>query len=231
MRRFTGGLVSAALMAGVLTGCASGDDEAGKTDKTEAAAGKAAEKPGPSKSAAPSATPSAESGRGSGTRVGDTESACDLPMSFEMAEGWKAKSMSAGDSAFLGTLTEHKSLKGACELDTAERVISRMLVWTGPATDSSPRKVLETFMAEEKYLVESRYQDVKLGGRPAVEIVYKLNSPKLREDREQRALALTTPKGVAVIQLRGFDTAEHRSMLPVYELAKKTMSVAAGAGS
>ncbi|MBB5119535.1 lipoprotein [Streptomyces eurocidicus] len=226
MRRITGGLVSAALMAGVLTGCASGDDKAGKTDKAEAA-GKAE----PSKSAAPSSAPSAESGRGSGTRVGDAGSVCDLPMSFETAEGWTAKSMSAGDAAFLGSVTEHKSLKGTCELDTKERVISRMLVWTGPATDSSPRKVLETFMAEEQYLVESAYKDIKVGGLPAVEIVYKLNSPKLREDRQQRALALTTPKGVAVIQLRGFDTAEHQSMLPVFELAKKTMSAVSGAGA
>ncbi|WP_159395292.1 lipoprotein [Streptomyces albireticuli] len=227
MRRITGGLVTAALMVGALTGCTSGDgdDKAGKADKAEAA-GKAAGKPESSKPASPKpAEPPAESGRGSGTRVGGTGSACELPVSFETGEGWTAKSMSVGDAAFLGSVTEHKYLKGTCELDTKERVISRMLVWTGPATGSSARQVLEAFMAEEKkYLVESEYQDIKVGGLPAVEVVYKLNSPKLKEDREQRALAVSTPKGAAVVQLRGFDTAEHRRILPVYELAKKTMS-------
>ncbi|MEU5049140.1 lipoprotein [Streptomyces sp. NPDC021096] len=227
MRKFTEGLVFAALMAGVLTGCASGNDKAGKAGKadTAEAAGKAAGKSESSKSAAPAATASTESGRGSGTRVGEAGSACELPVSFETAEGWTAKAMSAVDSEFLGELTHHKSLKGACELDTKERVISRMLVWTGPATDSSARHVLDVFMTEEgEYLVESKYQDLKVGGLPAVEVVYKLNSPKLKENREQRALALSTPKGVVVVQLRGFDTAEHRQILPVYELAKKTVS-------
>ncbi|MFE0044170.1 lipoprotein [Streptomyces albireticuli] len=224
MRRITGGLVSAALMVGALTGCASGDGDAGKADKAEAS-GKAAGKTEPSKSAVPSATETAESGRGSGTRVGEAGSACELPVSFETAEGWKANTMSEAESDLLGDITHHKSLKGTCEIDTKDRAINRMLVWTGPATDSSARHVLDVFMTEEgKYLVESKYQDLKVGGQPAVEVVYKLNSPKLGEDREQRALALSTPKGVAVIQLRGFDTEEHRRILPVYELAKKTMS-------
>ncbi|NJP81723.1 hypothetical protein HCK01_31255 [Streptomyces sp. AA8] len=99
-----------------------------------------------------------------------------------------------------------------------------MRVWTTDRTDSSARQTLEAYMGEEKNVSEQKFSDLKAGDLPASEVVYTQKSALTDEPRQQRALAVKTPKGVTIVHLGGLDTEEHKEMLPAYELAKKSMA-------
>ncbi|GAA0396573.1 lipoprotein [Streptomyces luteireticuli] len=225
MRRFTGGLVSVALLVGALAGCGSGGD--GKDAKE-----KRADKAAGEKADAPSGSPESPKERkpAGPAKFGEPGSACELPVTFEPAKGWKVTELSGKTAEFMGRLTEHKSVRAVCNLDAKPTgVLGTMTLWTAPRRGDSPRKVMETFVTEAKrHLVKQEYRDITVAGLPAVEAVYVLNSPLMDEDREQRAFAVNTPKGAFVVALGGVSTGEHRKMLPGYELVKRTLTPLGG---
>ncbi|MFF7726608.1 lipoprotein [Streptomyces sp. NPDC008001] len=237
MRKLTSGAVSAVITIGMLTGCSSTAGKGGDTDgKSPAPAGAAAQQSEkPKRETGKEADPTGKDEAGKkkaaewkdGGRVGNAGAACEFPASFEVAKAWQPKGRSGEDAKLMAAWLGHKSFRGACEIDAKPAgMIGYIRVWVAQQDDMSPRGAMEAFMAEEKHVTEKEFTDIKAGEFPAVEVAYKVKSPLLDEPNEEHAFAVTTPKGTTVVHLGGFDSAEHREMLPAYELAKKTLAPA-----
>ncbi|TXS52545.1 hypothetical protein EAO75_08475 [Streptomyces sp. uw30] len=218
-------LAQVALLAGVLTGCSG------------AAEGDA----GPSSSASASADAASASDTAvkSGGTIGAAGSACPLPVTFDIAEDWKAKAIDAGtgdggDSSadpdnelaqeIVDALLHQGPVTAACEVDAKPAGnIGFLRVWTGKPGDEDARAVLEAFVAAENGVSKAKYSAFEAGGVSGAEVKYLVTSKLLEETKEESALAVTTKRGPVVIHLGGMDTDEHREMLPAYELAKRTL--------
>ncbi|MEW2260163.1 lipoprotein [Streptomyces sp. NPDC047869] len=216
-----------ALLAAVMSGCAgsSGADGKGRSDspaKAEATTGAAA---GTAASA--------------GT-IGAAGSACELPVSFDLAKHWKAKGIDAGaemskaskgSDSLSGDLAEAFLRQGpvttACEIDAKPAGnIGFLRVWTGKPGDADARTVLREFLAAEDNVSEEKYHSFRTAaGVAGVEVEYLYTSKLLEETKKETALAVGTPDGPVVLHLGGMDTAEHEEMRPAYELAKRTLRV------
>lgn len=225
MRKLTWAAATAVLSVGMLTGCSSADGKSG--DSAKASAGAAKET---GKDTGQTDTGKKDAGKAVGkqdsARIGTAGTACELPVSFEVAKGWKPKASSADDARMLAKLYDRTSTKATCAIDAKPAgLLGTMRVWTGERTDKSPRQVLDAFMADEKRVVEQEFSETKAGDLPAAEVTYKEKSPILDEPAPKRALAVTTPKGTMILILTAFDDGEYKDMLPAYELAKKTMSL------
>ncbi|MBB4884180.1 lipoprotein [Streptomyces netropsis] len=219
MRKITWAAATAVLSVGMLTGCSSADGESGDTAKASAGATKDTEKKDTGKKDTGKAA-----GKKDDARIGVAGTACELPVSFEVAKGWKPAASSAEDAKMLAKLNGRTSVTASCVVDAKPAgLLGNMRVWTAGRTDKSPRQVLDAFMAEEKRVSEQEFSETKVGDLPAAEVTYKESSPLLDEPSPQRALAVTTPKGTVVLHLTAFDGGEYKDMLPAFELAKKTM--------
>ncbi|WP_431043852.1 lipoprotein [Streptomyces sp. P1-3] len=221
-RAAAGAVVVAAVMLGALTGCSSSGDG----DKGE----------GKSKDKGSSDTKAATS---SSKQFGNKGSACVLPVTFDLAKSWKPKTVKplpAEKDAGLGfnKLLKQGGLRMACEIDGKPAGhLGMMRVWTGPksAAGDKPREVLERYVAGEFDPIRKRtYTDIKVGvdGLAATEVVYSSYSKLTEETRNQTAVAFATPQGPVLLSLGGWDTEEHKDMLPALELAKKSLKVSAG---
>ncbi|MEU2555528.1 lipoprotein [Streptomyces sp. NPDC013313] len=213
-----------ALLAAVLSGC---------TESSTAQDG--GEPSRPAKSAASAATAA-----GGGT-VGAAGSACELPVSFDVAEHWKAKGVDAGaelskaskgaDGSLTGDLADALLRQGpvtaACEIDAKPAGnIGFLRVWTGKPGDTDARTVLREFVAAEDNAGEAEYHSFRTAsGVPGVEVEYLYTSKLLDETKKETALAVSTPDGPVVLHLGGMDTEEHEQMRPAWELAKRTLRV------
>ncbi|WP_028807644.1 lipoprotein [Streptomyces canus] len=198
-------IAHAALLAGVLTGCS----EAGEGDDSTA-------------SGRPSAT-AETSGRdrstaSSGGTIGAAGSACELPVTFDLAKSWKAEAVKAPLSQGPVTL--------ACEIDAKPAgSIGFLRVWTGRSGDADARTVLEAFVAAEDGVSKEKYSAFTSGGLSGTKVEYLYASELLDETKEESAFAVTTANGPVVVHLGGLDTDEHEEMLPAYELARRTLRV------
>lgn len=220
-----GGLAPVLLLATALTGCGGsaddGDDAKAKTKASATAEG--------AKSTAAR----------SGGSVGAAGSACELPVTFDFAKGWKAKSVDAGASAskasddndLAGEVADALLHQGpvtmACEIDAKPAGnIGFLRVWTGSSGDSDARGVLKAFVAADDHASKAKYRTFKAGDLSGVQVDYLYTSELLDESKEESAFAVVTPDGPVVVHLGGMDTDEHREMLPAFELAKRTVRVA-----
>ncbi|MDR6976033.1 hypothetical protein J2X68_002721 [Streptomyces sp. 3330] len=208
------GLTLAALLTGLMTGCAAEEADGG------AASGASAKPTTTAKTAA------------RGGSVGASGSACELPVTFDVAEFWKAEAVDAGGAtAATGDLADladaflrQGPVTMACEVDAKPAgKIGFLRVWTGEPGDTDARAVLEDFVAAEQGASGARYSTVKAGDLTGAEVAYVTTSELLDETKKEHALAVTTPEGPVVLHLGGMDTAEHEAMLPAYELAKSTL--------
>ena len=206
-------LTLAALLAGLVTGCADTD---GGSD-------------GGSSAARPKATAEVAA---RGATVGAAGSACELPVTFDVAKSWKAEAVDAeeaGDaSGDLAELADAFLRQGpvtmACEIDAKPAGnIGFLRVWTGKPGDADARTVLEGFVAAEEGASGEKYRTFETGGLTGAEVEYDTTSKLMEETKKEHALAVTTPDGPVVLHLGGMDTEEHEAMLPAYELAKTTL--------
>ena len=232
-------LAQVAVLAGVLSGCAGAAE-----DDTRASA---------SASASAGATASAEAaGDGgsavkSGGTIGAAGSACELPVTFDIAQYWEAEAIDSGtekdESASDGdgsadaekdelaqkiadAFLHQGTVTAACEVDAKPAGnIGFLRIWTGKPGSGDPRGVLKAFLADETGVSKAKYSAFKAGGVAGAEVKYLVTSELMEETKEETALAVTTEKGPVVIHLGGLDSKEHRAMLPAYELAKKTLRV------
>ncbi|MET9731178.1 lipoprotein [Streptomyces sp. NPDC006458] len=209
------GLVYAALLAGALTACSGGTDEQAKTS-------------GPSAKASTSAPADDAETVGSGATIGPAGSACELPVSFDLAADWEAEAVdaaAAGDSEAVADLLRQGPVSAACEVDAKPAGhIGFLRVWTGrPGTDD-PREILRAFVADEDGNAGEKYGTFEAAdGVTGAEVVYAHTIELLDETKQERAFAVITDSGPVVVHLGGLDTEEHRNMLPAYELAKRTL--------
>ncbi|MEU1198233.1 lipoprotein [Streptomyces sp. NPDC005813] len=216
-----------ALLAGVLTGCSEGTDDDPK--------------------ASTSATSSASASGGdartakSGGTIGAAGSPCELPVTFDIAEDWKAEAVdvgaaedkASGDGAddlaseVADALLHQGPVTAACEVDAKPAGnIGYLRVWTGKPGDATARAVLEEFVAAEDGASKAKYRPFEAGGLSGAEVEYLYTSEALDETKKERALAVTTADGPVVLHLGGMDTEEHEAMLPAFELARRTLRTA-----
>ncbi|MEU9266131.1 lipoprotein [Streptomyces sp. NPDC048251] len=214
------GLTLAALLTGLMTGCAA---EEAESDGTSGATGA-------------SARTTAKVAQRGGS-IGAAGSACELPVTFDIAEFWKAEAVDAeeatGATDDLADLADAFLRQGpvtmACEVDAKPAgKIGFLRVWTGEPGDTDARAVLEDFVAAEQGASGARYSTVKAGEITGTEVEYVTTSELLEETKKEHALAVTTTEGPVVLHLGGMDTSEHEAMLPAYELAKSTLHTTAG---
>lgn len=213
-----------ALLAGVLAGCSETADDK-KDAKTSA-------------SASASAGQIAESGES----IGAAGSACELPVSFDLAKDWeaeaidsaaaqdKASSTDSGDlddeisEEILDSILRQGPVAAACEVDAKPAgYIGFLRIWTGEPGDDDARTVLEEFVAAEDGASKAKYSSFKSGDVAGAEVEYVVKSELLDETKKESAFAVTTPDGPVVVHLGGMDTEEHEKMVPAFELAKKTL--------
>ncbi|MEU1224958.1 lipoprotein [Streptomyces sp. NPDC005828] len=186
-------LVAAGLL---LTAC-------GTTPKPDDRAAGAA----PRKTTAPAAEAAATLG-GSGT-------ACALPVSFALAEGWEPKAVKDPENPEFAALTRQGPAVVRCEVDAKPAGnIGYLRVWTAPKGPAWA--ALEGFVRAEKGSSAVTFRETRAGALPATEVTYTVH------DKEERAFAVATPEGTVIVHLGGLDADEHRAMLPAYELAKST---------
>ncbi|WP_103517521.1 lipoprotein [Streptomyces sp. SM10] len=205
-------LVPAVLTAAVLAGCSSsGGDTAADTGKNGDSA--------PAKSAG-SAAPA------KGGTLGAAGSACELPVTFDLAAGWKPQAVTVEPASDLAALGEQGSATMVCEIDAKPAGnIGYLRVWQGKGPDTPPRAALEDFVAGDPNASKAAYEEAEAGAVPAAEVVYTVSGELLDEPKTERAFAVSTPKGPVVVHLGGLDSQEHEEMLPAYELAKDTLKL------
>ncbi|MFC9605606.1 lipoprotein [Streptomyces niveus] len=218
MRKLIRRSVPAMLLVALVTGCSSDPDP----DRGSGADRKGGD--GADAAASPAGDASKQVEKG-GT-IGAAGSPCALPVTFALAAKWTAEAVEidAAADAALAELARQGPVEMACEIDAKPAGnIGYLRVWTADTTDSTPREVLEAFVAADKTAGDAEYRETKAGSLPAAEVGYITTSEVLEESKKERALAVTTPKGVALIHLGGLDSGEHDAMLPAFELARKTL--------
>ncbi|MEV7289640.1 lipoprotein [Streptomyces sp. NPDC093252] len=208
--------VAVAVVAAVVvavTGCSGGGGGDGGGDDREASGAASAGASADAVSAAPA------TGVKSGGTLGGAGSACELPVTFDFAQEWKADPVEF--------LWEVGPVSVACEIDAKPAGhLGFVRVWTGAPGDDDPEAVLAAHLAEETGSTKSgmRYRPFEIDGVTAVEVTYTTTDDL--GERPDRAFALPTPDGPVVISLDAPDADEHRAVLPAYELAKRTLRLA-----
>ncbi|MFF9060572.1 lipoprotein [Streptomyces sp. NPDC014882] len=215
------GLAAAVLLTGLAAGCGeSGDgpDASGAKAKAKASAGAEVAARGES--------------------VGAAGSACELPVTFDIAEFWEAEAIDAASrqgetgNEIVDDLSDAFLHQGrvtmACEVDAKPAgKLGFLRVWTGRPGDADARAVLEGFVTAEEGADGAEYRSFRTGSLAGTEVEYTTTSELLEETKKERALAVSTPDGPVVVHLGGMDTEEHEAMLPAYELAKRTLRLTA----
>ncbi|MFC8896013.1 lipoprotein [Streptomyces cinereoruber] len=161
--------------------------------------------------------------------LGGPGTACPLPVSFSLPKDWKPNAIELPtdpELADLADLARRGPAVMRCEIDAKPAgLIGFLRVWTLEKGSAQPsaRAALEAFVKGDETSSAVTYREIEAGALPAVEATYTVRSALFDEDKEERAFAVTTPKGVVVVDLGGTDTEEHREMLPAYELARTTL--------
>ncbi|MFJ3246718.1 lipoprotein [Streptomyces sp. NPDC086782] len=167
----------------------------------------------------------------SGGTIGARGSVCELPVTFDIAESWKAEAVNptaVGDSPagkeVADALLRQGPVTTVCEVDAKPAGnIGFLRVFTGSPDAGEASTVLRAFVAAEKDVSEETYRSFTTGGLEGVEVEYLRTSEFLDESKKARALAVSTDQGPVVLHLGGMDTEEHEQMLPAYELARRTL--------
>ncbi|WLQ48836.1 lipoprotein [Streptomyces poriferorum] len=213
-RRTVRGLAPLLLAAVALTGCSSGSGDSVRTDT----------KPGgaPSKT---EATADAAAAAAKGGTVGGSGSVCKLPVVLDTAQHWTAEAVVAGEP---GSDFAELGIQGpvtlACEIDAKPAGhIGFLRVWRGDDKGSTARQALEGFVKADTNPSKITYTQTTVGKLSVTEARYTIHDDLLDESRPNRAFAVATPDGPVVVHLGGLDAAEHKGMLPAFELAKRSV--------
>ncbi|MFE2502336.1 lipoprotein [Streptomyces rubiginosohelvolus] len=184
----------------------------------------------PAKAAEKAGTDTAEAGgvevAAKGGRLGGAGSACELPVTFDLAARWKPKAIELEPDSVLAGLAEQGTVKMVCEIDAKPAGnIGFLRVWRGEASEDDPQAVLKAFVEDDPNASEAAYTQVKAGALAAAEVGYTVHSELMDESKQERAFAVITPDGPVVVHLGGLDSDEHTAMLPAFELAKRSLKL------
>ncbi|MFE7516925.1 lipoprotein [Streptomyces sp. NPDC057540] len=153
--------------------------------------------------------------------LGGPGSACALPVSFALAEGWEPEAIEDPEDPEFAALTRQGPATVRCEVDAKPSGhVGYLRVWTAPKGPA--RAALEGFVKAEKGSAAVSYRETTAGALPATEVTYTVRDGLTEESKEERAFAVSTPEATVIVHLGGLDTGEHRAMLPAYELARTT---------
>ncbi|MFI8103929.1 lipoprotein [Streptomyces sp. NPDC086023] len=233
------GVVPALMACVVLAGCApdggKGAAERGAAPPTASvpSADQGAERPRATGTPRPAGSaPGKAAGQvaAKGGTIGAAGSACVLPVTFDFAASWEPAAIEpAPADSVLGKLTRQGPFNTVCEIDAKPAgAIGFLRVYTRDAGAGSPRRALEAFVAGDRNAHGAAYTETATGGLPVAAVTYTVTSELLGESKRESALAVTTPRGAVVLHVGGLDTAEHRRMLPAYELARRSIRPAGG---
>ncbi|MGW8888362.1 lipoprotein [Streptomyces sp. NPDC055749] len=212
-------LVPAVLAAVALTGCSSSDDSADSGKQPSEATGAA-------DSTADATDATAGKPVAKGGTIGAAGSACPMPVTFDFATSWTPEAVEVEPGSDLAALGEQGPVRMVCEIDAKPAGnIGYLRVWAGEPSGTGTRAVLEAFLADDPSAGKAAYTEVKAGSLAATEVTYTVSGELLDEPKTERAFAVATPEGPVVVHLGGLDSAEHRQMLPAYELARKTLKL------
>lgn len=206
-------LIPVVLAATALAGCSAGG--------TDAAPGKNGDGD-PSKAAG---TAKGAEAVAKGGTLGGAGSACELPVTFDLAADWKPQAVDVDPGSELAVaLGQQGSATMVCEIDAKPAGnIGYLRVWQGKGSGTAPRAALEDFVAGDPKASEASYEATEAGSVEAAEVTYTVEV--LDERRTESAFAVATPDGPVVVHLGGLDSEEHREMLPAYELAKQSLKL------
>lgn len=207
--------IPAVLAAAVLAGCSS--PSGGGTDADPGAVKNGDSAPAKAAESAPAKK---------GGSLGAAGTACELPVTFDVAADWKPQAVDVEPGSDLAALGQQGSATMVCEIDAKPAGnIGYLRVWQGEGPSTAPRAALEDFVAGDENATRASYKETEAGSVPAVEVTYTVEAELLDERKTERAFAVATPKGPVVVHLGGLDSTEHKEMLPAYELAKSTLKV------
>ncbi|MEU1216943.1 lipoprotein [Streptomyces sp. NPDC005790] len=213
MRHAIRALLPAALATAVLAGCSS---SGGGTDTAADTGGNGDGAPTTAADAAPE----------KGGTLGGAGSACELPVTFELAPDWKPQPVDFDPASEFAELGQQGSATMVCEIDAKPAGnIGFLRVWQGKGSGTTSRAALEDFVAGDGSASEPSYAATGAGSVAVTEVTYTVTSVLLDEPQTARAFAVATPAGPVVVHLGGLDSQEHEEMLPAYELAKATLKL------
>nr|WP_052478691.1 lipoprotein [Kibdelosporangium sp. MJ126-NF4]CEL20030.1 hypothetical protein [Kibdelosporangium sp. MJ126-NF4]CTQ97254.1 hypothetical protein [Kibdelosporangium sp. MJ126-NF4] len=158
------------------------------------------------------------SAKGSET-IGGDGSACPLPVTFKLPDGWKAQSVSKGMT--LGDVSL------ACELDAKPAgMIGFIRVFVGD-TGQSSEAVLKSFVKNYRGKgtgdSAEKYTSVKIGGTDGTEVTY-VTTPPEDTGKNEAAFAVKPGAKTVLVHVGGIDNEEHENMLPGFRLVKESLS-------
>ncbi|MGW0939624.1 lipoprotein [Streptomyces sp. NPDC002666] len=213
-RRTVRGLAPVLLAAVALTGCSSGSDGATNVDTKQGGA-----------PATKTAKATAGTSAVKGGTVGGSGSVCKLPVVLDTAQHWTAEAVAASEP---GSDFAELGIQGpvtlVCEIDAKPAGhIGFLRVWQGDDKGSTAREALEGFVRADTDPSKITYTQTTVGKLSVTEARYTITSELLDESRPNRAFAVATPDGPVVVHLGGLDAYEHKSMLPAFELAKRSV--------
>nr|WP_097885838.1 lipoprotein [Streptomyces sp. st140] len=214
---------AAMTLAGCSSSAGTGTEDGGSAPVpavSGSAPAKAAEKAGADKDGTEAAVAA------KGGRLGGAGSACELPVTFDLAARWKPKAIELEPDSVLADLAEQGTVKMVCEIDAKPAGnIGFLRVWRGEASEDDPQAVLKAFVEDDPNASEAAYTQVKAGALAAAEVGYTVHSELMDESKQERAFAVITRDGPVVVHLGGLDSDEHTAMLPAFELAKRSLAL------
>ncbi|MEU6023604.1 lipoprotein [Micromonospora sp. NPDC047134] len=209
--------VLAALAIGLLAGCGGGE----QTDSGEQPGGSATGAPWHDEVA--SATASGKVGAGA---------PCPLPVTFELADGWRAKEIKTADpgdevaAAVAEALTRRGGSTVRCEVDGRAVVSGFLRVWTADDADLPVRQALEAFVAADGKVTDPQYRQTQVGGLEVVEASWLSHRELLDEDIREWALAVRTGAATVLLEASSTSFGDPLDVLPAYRLARDTLTAA-----
>ncbi|MFF5899439.1 lipoprotein [Streptomyces argenteolus] len=205
-------LVPAVLATVVMAGCSS--SSGGGAD------------PGKNGDGAPAQAAESAAAPEKGVTLGGAGSACELPVTFDLAADWKPQAVDVEPGSELAALGRQGSATMVCEIDAKPAGnIGYLRVWQGKGAGTAPRAALEDFVAGDPNATGASYEETEAGSVAAAEVTYTVEAELLDGKKTERAFAVATPDGPVVVHLGGLDSQEHEEMLPAYELARTSLKL------
>ncbi|RIV38073.1 hypothetical protein D2L64_13710 [Micromonospora radicis] len=209
-----GMIAAAVLVAGVLTGC--GAD--GSSGDAEPTAGTATGSPWHDEVAA--ATGSGPVGAGT---------PCPLPVTFQLADGWRAAPVEIPDDAddpeLAAALAEALIRRGGatvrCEVDGRSVTPGFLRVYT---TEGAPRPALEAFVDAGRQVTEPQYRQRRSGDLDVLEASWLSHRELLDENMREWALAVQVGGQTVLIGASSTSFGDPVEVLPAYRLARETLA-------
>lgn len=165
-----------------------------------------------------------------GVRVGDAGSGCEMPLSFEVATGWKPAAIDVKALGELAALAKVGDFAVLCEIDAKPAGhIGFLRVYHAEGLSGRPREHLATFIEDGtrgQEISNATYRDLTLGAQQGAEVTWQSYDKGLDHHGKYSAFALNTRTGAVIVQLSPFGADEYPAMLPAFQLAGQSLTVA-----